>query len=365
MGEHMSQEKAKSLLVGVGGMGRALIRFLEQKPWFEPVGVVDLREEALAEAQTALHLPDEALFKDLDAALSATSPDAAIINTPSELHYEQSKAALEAGAHVLVAKPITNDFEHAAELVELAAAEGLTLSVGQQVRYNRHYTAVRRFVESGALGDVEAAWLMNSKPRPEPANLATMDHPALYENACHHFDSLLAVLPGHVPEWISCDGFIPSWSPYTGPCMVNALIRFSGNLHVSYHGGFSSRAPMYEFRIEGTKGALRCRGLHMSNDLMSYEFAEALGQFETAEVDKDVPLINPWVLFLDAWHDYVLGGDEPSGPERVEGPAFSGRRNLTVLAMVCAAIESIEMGGPVEVADNPRYRAAFAGASGV
>ncbi len=361
----MSEERTHCLLVGLGSMGRGLVRFLEQKPWFEPVGAVDLREEALAEAQTALHLSDEALFKDLDAALSATSPDAAIINTPSELHYEQSKAALKAGAHVLVAKPITNEFGQAVELVELAESAGRTLSVGQQVRYNRHYTAVRRFVESGALGDVEAAWLMNSKPRPEPANLATMDQPALYENACHHFDSLLAVFPGHVPEWISCDGFIPSWSPYAGPCMVNALIRFSGNLHVSYHGGFSSRAPMYEFRVEGAAGALRCRGLHMSNDLMSYEFAEALGHFEAAEIDKDVPLLNPWVLFLDAWHDYVLDGAEPSGPERVEGPPFSGRNNLKVMAMVCAAIESVETGGPVDIADNPRYRAAFADASGV
>ena len=111
--ENGGEVSTRCLLVGVGGMGRALIRFLEQKPWFEPVGVVDLRGKALAEAQTALHLPDEALFKDLDDALSATSPDAAIINTPSELHYEQSKAALKVGAHVLVAKPITNEFGQA------------------------------------------------------------------------------------------------------------------------------------------------------------------------------------------------------------------------------------------------------------
>jgi len=355
----VSEDRTRCLLVGLGAMGRGLIRFLEHKPSFEPVGVVDVREQALAEAQPALHLPDEALFRDLGEALSATAPDAAIINTPSELHYEQSKAALEAGAHVLVAKPVTQDFDEAAELVELAADRSLTLSVGQQMRYNRHYTAVARFVASGAIGTPEAAWLLNSKPRPNAAALADLAHPALLDNAPHHFDSLLAVFPGRVPEWIACDGFRPSWSPYAGPCMVNALIRFSGGLHVSYHGGFSARAPMYEFRIEGTNGALRCRGLHMSNDLMSYEFAEPLGHFEAAEIDKDVPVNNPWVRFLDAWHDYVRSGEEPAGPEPVEGPPFSGRNNLKVMAMVCAAIESVDTGQPVDIAANPRYAAAF------
>jgi hypothetical protein len=123
------------------------------------------------------------------------------------------------------------------------------------------------------LGSVEALFFLNSKPRPNPANLARMAQPSLYENACHHFDSLRALTQGRVPTWVSCDGFIPNWSPYIGPCVVNALIRFEGSLHLLYHGGFSSRAPMYEFRLEGSLGALRCRGIHMSNDTMTYEFA--------------------------------------------------------------------------------------------
>ena len=57
-----------------------------------------------------------------------------------------------------MAKPITNDFAQAVELVDLARAKGVTLSVGQQIRYNRHYAAVAEYVHSGALGSVEAAW---------------------------------------------------------------------------------------------------------------------------------------------------------------------------------------------------------------
>jgi predicted dehydrogenase len=133
--------------------------------------------------------------------------------------------------------------------------------------------------------------------------------------------------------------------------MVNALIRFNGNLHVAYHGGFSSRASMYEFRLEGEKGALACHGVHMSNDAMRYELAPALGQFGHVTIDADVPLRNPFDPFLDAWHAYVNGGAEPP---------FSGRNNLKVFAMLSAAIESTESGNPVEIAGNPRYRRAFA-----
>ena len=168
--------------------------------------------------------------------------------------------------------------------------------------------------------------------------------------ACHHFDAFLAVFAGREPEWVSCDGFVPSWSKYAGPCMVNALVRFSGNLHLSYHGGFSSQAPMYEFRLEGSKGTLKCRGIHMSNDTMDYDAAPALGQFASADLDCTVAPRDPWNPFLDDWYAYLCGGAEPP---------FSGRNNLKVFALLSAAIESVETGRPVAVAGNPCFAPAF------
>ena len=346
----MADKKLRCIVVGMGFISQYMLKFLNQKPWYETAAVMDVRDEALAKARESLSLPEGRTFKSLDAALARTEADVAIISTPSELHFEQTQAALKAGLHVLVAKPVTNNYEQAVELVELAKAQRVTLSVGQQLRYNRHYTALREFLATGKLGSVEAAWFMNSKPRPNAANLAQMAQPSLYENACHHFDSFLAVFGDPTPEWVMCDGFIPSWSPYIGPCMINALMRFSGNLHLSYHGGFSSRAPMYEFRIEGSQAALRCHGINMSNDTMSYEMAPALGQFEPAAVDTGVPLCDPWIPFFDQWHDYVCDGAEPP---------FSGRNNLKVFAMLSAAIESTQSCSPVEIAGNPRYAGAF------
>jgi predicted dehydrogenase len=336
----------------MGNISQSMLKHLDPKPWYETAAVVDVRPDALERARTSLGLPQEQLYTGLEEALISSDADTVIINTPSELHFQQATAALNAGRHVLVAKPITNSFEDAAELVELAARQGVTLSVGQQMRYRRHYRAVARFIASGQLGSVEAMNFLNTKPRHQALNLKGMAQPALFEMSCHHFDSILALVPDRMPEQITCDGFQPSWSVYDGPCMVNALIRFSGNLHLLYQGGFSSQADNYELRIEGSQGALRCRGIHMSNDTMTYEFATPGQAFQNIVIDDDIPGGDPWGQFFDIWHDYVEGGEEPP---------FSGRNNLAVFAMLSAGIDSIAAGSPaaIPIAANPRYATAF------
>jgi len=325
------------VFAGYGHLGEYLARKLAAESWCRVVTIADPSERALAKATSLLQV---STFPDLDKALAATDADVAVISTPSEQHYAQSAAALKQGLHVLVAKPITNSLADAKKLVALAAARRRKLAVGQQMRFNRHYKAVKAFLESGKLGRVEVVHFLNSKPRHQGLNLATMDQPALYEMACHHFDSLLALLPKAIPESIVADGYRPSWSVYSGPCMVNALIRMKGDIHVLYHGGFSSQADCYELRLEGTEGALRCRGIHMSVDEMRYEFAPRGGSFEAIEPDAGMPAVNPWDEFIARWRDWLAGGAEPP---------FSGRNNLGVFRLVAAGIESVRSGKTVRL----------------
>ena len=135
------------------------------------------------------------------------------------------------------------------------------------------------------------------------------------------------------------------------PCSINALIRFNDGLHVLYQGSFSSQAYNYELRLEGSTGALRCQGLHMSIDEpMTHEFAARAGSFAPTGLDQQIPATEPFLPFFDLWHEYLCGGAEPS---------FSGRNNLKVFALLSAGIDSIASGQQVAVADNPRYAAAF------
>jgi predicted dehydrogenase len=172
--------------------------------------------------------------------------------------------------------------------------------------------------------------------------------------SCHHFDTLMGLFPDNPPQTIAGDGFQPSWSVYAGPCMVNALIRCAGGLHLLYHGGFSSQSDHYELRIEGTRGVLRCRGLHMSMDYMEYEFAARGDKFvRRDDIEAGLEDVDSWQVFYDVWRDYLSGGAGSTEP------SFSGRNNLKVFALLSAAIESIASGDRTDVAGSSRYSAAY------
>jgi predicted dehydrogenase len=82
---------------------------------------------------------------------------------------------------------------------------------------------------------------------------------------------------------------------------------------------------------------------------MEYEIAPALGQFVARRIDDQVPQRDPFIPFLDVWHDYVCGGAEPP---------FSGRNNLKAFALLSAAVDSVTTGKRVSIAGNPTYAAA-------
>jgi scyllo-inositol 2-dehydrogenase (NAD+) len=83
--------------------------------------------------------------------------DAVIVSaTPETLHFPMTKAALEAGKHVLLEKPIAVALGEADELIELADDGGLKLTIGYSQRFNPKQAMVKRSITSGALGDVSS-----------------------------------------------------------------------------------------------------------------------------------------------------------------------------------------------------------------
>lgn len=344
-------DKIRMIALGVGGVSRGMLKSLRAKPWHQLAAAVDLSQAALQRTAAENSLPASALFTDLDAALEKVPADVVMINTPSELHAAGARAVLRAGLSPLVAKPLSNDYDDAVALTALAGEKRLKLAVAQQMRYRRHYLSVAEFVASGALGEIEQIYFLSAKPRHQPRNLEHFAQPVLWDMSCHHLDSLFSLLPDLTPEAVICDGFRPSWTVYDSDCMINGLFRFQGGARMLYHAGYSTQSSCYELRLEGAKGVLRCRGLHMSNDAMDYEFAERGAAFEPIDLDAGRPPTQPWALFFDRWRGWLIDGGDAH---------FSGRRNLKTLATIDAAIESLSRGAFVEVARNPRYQAAFA-----
>src|SRR3970282_1405470 len=73
--------------------------------------------------------------------------------TPESLHHPMAKAALEAGKHVLLEKPIALNLDEADELIEIAEGTGLKFSIGYSQRFNPKQALVKRSLSDGTLGD--------------------------------------------------------------------------------------------------------------------------------------------------------------------------------------------------------------------
>lgn len=138
-------------VIGYGYWGPNLARNFFDLPSAELVAIADLKEERLQRARS--FYPEVRTTTDYND-LFSMGLDAAIISVPPVLHYPIAKKCLENGLHVLIEKPMTQSSEHAEELIRLATAKGLVLMVGHTFVYNSAVVALKKFIDSGELGDI-------------------------------------------------------------------------------------------------------------------------------------------------------------------------------------------------------------------
>jgi predicted dehydrogenase len=139
--------------VGVGHWGPNLVRVFATHPEACVGTVCDLSEERLKLVRR--NIPSITRFT-ADATATVTDPaaDAVVIATPVTTHYALAKAALQAGKHVLVEKPLCRSCAEGEELVALARKQGKVLAVGHIFLFNNGVRAVRNLIRTGELGRV-------------------------------------------------------------------------------------------------------------------------------------------------------------------------------------------------------------------
>ncbi|MCB9532489.1 MAG: Gfo/Idh/MocA family oxidoreductase [Myxococcales bacterium] len=95
-----------------------------------------------------------AVFTSLDRLLAADVADALVVATPNSLHAPSTIAALRAGLHVLVEKPMALDGTQARQMAAAATAADRQLLVGHMWRYDPQAIAIRDAVQAGEIGQV-------------------------------------------------------------------------------------------------------------------------------------------------------------------------------------------------------------------
>lgn len=139
-------------LIGLGGISRAHALGYRRLAQAEVVAVCDSDEgRASAEAREWGAEP----FLDYLALLARRDVDAVDVMLPHSLHEEVALAALDAGKHVLVEKPIAPSVAATDRLLAAADRAGRILAVAENTRFVAAYQAVEPLVRSGALGEIQ------------------------------------------------------------------------------------------------------------------------------------------------------------------------------------------------------------------
>ena len=153
-----SGPKVKLGVVGCGGRGRFIMELFNKHGGYEIVAVADYFQDRVDEAGEKFGVPAGRRFTGLGGykRVLDAKPDALAIMTPPFFHPEQAAAAVEAGCHVYVAKPVAVDVPGCQSIEasgEKATAKKLCFLVDFQTRAQPFYQEALRLVHGGALGD--------------------------------------------------------------------------------------------------------------------------------------------------------------------------------------------------------------------
>lgn len=112
----------------------------------------------------------EPAHSDLNALLADPALDAVIISTPDRMHAAQALAALKAGKHVLVEKPMATEVNDARAMIEAAQRNNLRLGVGYHLRWHAGLQRLVDAIGDGKLGEIRHVRVFWSFLAPDASN---------------------------------------------------------------------------------------------------------------------------------------------------------------------------------------------------
>lgn len=282
-------------------------------------------------------------FTSLDDAL-ACEPEAAIVANPNSEHLAVARAAVRAGCHLLVEKPLSSGLEGCAELAMEVESRGLAALVGYQFRFHPGLRLVERLVREGAIGRPAWGHLVNAEYLPDwhpwedyretHAGRRALGGGALRIQS-HEIDLALWLL-GTPRRLFAVGGRLGSLEVDVEDCAT--ILMQCGDrepVGVSVHLDYLQRPPQRVVEIAGDEGRLRFD--YYANEVVHHDLgtrASRTQRFEGFERNE---------MFLAEMRHFL------ACIEGMEKPVCDLREGMRSLAVSIAAEESMRGGAAVEV----------------
>ena len=256
----------KAAVIGVGAMGQHHARIYDQMDETQLVGVTDASAET---GERIARLHHTTAYKDERALLDEAQPDIVSVVVPTEFHHRVGLAALQAGCHVLIEKPIAATEEEAQELIERADALGRKLMVGHIVRFDPAVQELKKRLEADELGRVFE--VRCRRLGPFPARIR--DVGVVIDLATHDLD-VIRYLTGQEVVRVYAETERRIHSAYED--LLIGTVRLADDAIGILDINWLTPTKVRELTVTGERGMFLVD--HLTQDLYFYENAEANGE---------------------------------------------------------------------------------------
>ena len=333
-------------VIGAGYWGPNVVRNALQSPATRLIAVVD-RDLARAE-KVAGSFSGVSATSDLDAVLTDPEIEAVAIPPPAGTHLDVAMAAIEAGKHVLVEKPLAASYAEGLALATAAQKRGVVLMCDHTYCYTPAVQRIRELVRGGELGDIHFIDSIRIN-----LGLVQRDVNVLWDLAPHDLSILDFILPDGVqPLAVSAHGADPIGAGQT--CVGYLTLQLPGGSIAHVHVNWLSPVKVRTTMIGGSKRTLVWDDLNPAQRISLY--------------DRGVDLTDPAAIGAEDRQQATVSyrsGDmiAPALPEReaLQGvmaefadcvrtgraPVTDGWAGLRVLDILEAASRSLEFAGAV------------------
>jgi predicted dehydrogenase len=328
-------------IIGCGYWGPNLLRNFAENEAAEVRAICDLdagRLTAIGRRYPAARTTTDYLELVNDPELHAI-----VIATPVATHFPIARQALQAGKHVLIEKPLTACVREAEELIDLAAANGLTLMVDHTFVYTGAVRKIKEIVNSGELGD-----LLYFDSNRINLGLFQRDINVVWDLAPHDL-SIMDFIIGRQPEALTAIGSCHIEQGIENIAYV--LLKFADEFIAHFHFNWLSPVKIRRTLIAGTSKMILYDDIEPTEKVRVYDKGVTSNRGDGDKEAEYQTLISyrtgdVWAPKLDPTEALHYVCDEfLEAIQKARPPLTDGAAGLRVVRLLEAAQQSIKQGG--------------------